>query len=155
VTQARAKRFRTARKAQILWASELAQMQVCEQRVVFEHTLGKRVSQEEATYQRRGERVHRRLHCEAARANPQLATSNSKPWCFIATACFGAGAPETEVLRQFRDRVLRRSAIGRSLIVLYYRMSPSLLRRLPSKPWMGVMRFVLRRVVACIGELDP
>jgi hypothetical protein len=155
VTQAHANRLRTARKPQILWASDLAQAQVCEQRVVFEHTLGKRESEQEAEHRRRGARVHQRLHNEATRVNPTLTTSNRKPWCFIASVCFGAAAPETEALRQFRDRVLRHSLIGRALIVLYYRNAPKLLRRRRSKSLLAVMRFVLRAVVACIGKFDP
>jgi hypothetical protein len=44
--------------------------------------------------------------------------------CFIATACYGSTVgPEIDTLRAFRDRVLDRSAVGRSLVRFYYRNS--------------------------------
>jgi len=41
--------------------------------------------------------------------------------CFVATAVYGdINAPEVQVLRDFRDDVLRRSALGRKAIDFYY-----------------------------------
>lgn len=41
--------------------------------------------------------------------------------CFIATAVYGdINAPEVEVLREFRDNVLRESGLGRMAIDFYY-----------------------------------
>lgn len=46
--------------------------------------------------------------------------------CFIATASYGTPlAAEIDILRNFRDTVLRSSVIGRAFITLYYRFSPS------------------------------
>lgn len=54
-------------------------------------------------------------------------TVAKKKGCFIATAAFESGeAPEVLFLRKFRDDTLVRSRLGRTLILAYYRISPSL-----------------------------
>lgn len=41
--------------------------------------------------------------------------------CFIATEVYGnPDAPEVEKLRDFRDKILRRSKLGKKIIELYY-----------------------------------
>lgn len=51
--------------------------------------------------------------------------------CYVATAVFGAHAPETQRLRRWRDTVLAPSPWGRFVIRTYYRASPWCLRHLP------------------------
>jgi hypothetical protein len=53
--------------------------------------------------------------------------------CFIATHVFGDG-PETQVLRLFRDRYLRPTRAGRSLILAYYRLAPTVCRAMERWP---------------------
>jgi hypothetical protein len=44
----------------------------------------------------------------------------SPSFCFVATVCFGANAPETKLLRVWRDQYLIERAWGRSFVVWYY-----------------------------------
>lgn len=67
----------------------------------------------------RGDHAHARLNTQLKRADKR---------CFIATACYGVDDPRTEALRQWRDRVLMPSHVGRGLVQLYYRLSPLLVR---------------------------
>lgn len=99
---------RRRRSASVI-ASELAQMGVCERLVVFEHRYGKRSSTEQRAAITRGLRAHEQFYREGRTA------SALRGRCFIATMVFGDG-PETQVLRAFRDRVLRRRPMGRGLI---------------------------------------
>lgn len=51
--------------------------------------------------------------------------------CFIATSLVDLEAEETlPTLRDFRDRVLRRTRAGRKFIAVYYRWSPAVVARL-------------------------
>jgi len=52
-------------------------------------------------------------------------TLQSKRSCFIATAAYGTSmAKEIDILRQFRDISLENNSVGKSLVVLYYTISP-------------------------------
>jgi hypothetical protein len=87
---------------------------------------------------------------------PDIGTCISDQVCFIATACYGTSrAPEVDVLRQFRDRVLIHSRPGRWFVRKYYRLSPpvaswlwqherarSVLREGFIAPLVGVLRRV-------------
>jgi hypothetical protein len=67
------------------------------------------------------------------RSQSDVQTSLSKPWCFCASLAWGPEAPETDLLRRFRDRILRRTGAGRGLIRIYYRTAPGLCRRLEGR----------------------
>lgn len=52
-------------------------------------------------------------------------------YCFIATCVYGSpSAPEVELLRHFRDDVLRRYLLGQIFIKFYYWTSPTIVRLL-------------------------
>ena len=57
-------------------------------------------------------------------------TPSSGGGCYIATMVYGSyDASEVIVLRKFRDKVLQQSWIGREFIKIYYKYSPSLVRK--------------------------
>jgi hypothetical protein len=52
-----------------------------------------------------------------------------KPGCFIATAAYGSPmAPEIQIIREYRNRVMSPSGFGRALIKFYYSVSPPIAR---------------------------
>lgn len=52
--------------------------------------------------------------------------SSSSSKCFIATAIYGIDAPETNILRKWRDSYLMPNKLGRVMISSYYTLSPYL-----------------------------
>ena len=100
-------------KKTLVSASELAQMGVCERLVLFEARHGKRTSPCQREAIERGTAQHDKFFRDGVRSRPDLQTSLSKPWCFCASLAWGPEARETELLRRFRDRVLRRASAGR------------------------------------------
>jgi hypothetical protein len=119
------RRRRKAKRA--VSASALSQMGVCERLVVFEHFEGKRPTPAQKAALQRGLRAHRQFASEGA-SKPAR-----KGRCLIATYVFGEG-PETQVLRCFRDRYLRPTRAGRSLILAYYRLAPTVCRAMQRWP---------------------
>lgn len=69
--------------------------------------------------------------------------------CFIATAACGAQAPEVELLRRYRDRILLADPLGRAFVALYERVSPPLAAWIAPRPfWCAQVRRVLIRPLA-------
>ncbi len=75
--------------------------------------------------------------------------------CYIATAVFGVDAPETEILRVWRDQVLMKSPAGRAFIAIYYAVSPLLVRGIPRQSLVerGIQA-VLRAMINKIRAAD-
>ena len=116
-------------KKTMVSASELSQMGACERFVLFEAKYGKRVSRCQQEAIKRGRTEHAKFFRDGVRSQADVETSLSQPWCFCASLAWGPEAPETDLLRRFRDKILRRSAVGQCLIQLYYRTAPGLCRR--------------------------
>ena len=116
-------------KKTMVSASELAQMGACERFVLFEAKYGKRLSRCQQEAIERGRTEHAKFFRDGVRAQADVETSLSQPWCFCASLAWGPEAPETDLLRRFRDKILRRSAVGRRLVRLYYGTAPGLCRR--------------------------
>ena len=113
----------TRRRRRMIKASELAQLGMCEQLVVFDQLHGKNRTAQQRQAIERGNAAHRTFHRDAMVTERGVATSDS-PRCFIATATFGELASETQALRRYRDCILARGGLGRVAISCYYRMSP-------------------------------
>jgi hypothetical protein len=74
----------------------------------------------------------------------------SSDGCFIATAVYGSyGADEVLVLRDFRDRELASSGLGRFAIRLYYFVSPPIAELLEVFPFAKKpTKYVLDKIVS-------
>jgi len=73
--------------------------------------------------------------------------------CFIATAAYGSPLePHVTVLREFRDRYLQRTALGRAFIGFYYRHSPPLAAIIAEHDWLRLLvRMLLTPLVLAIA----
>ncbi len=77
--------------------------------------------------------------------------------CFIATACYHSVlAPEVELLRRFRDDVLRSSCCGRVSIRIYYHLSPPIAQFLERHelPCRFLRGLFLRPIVITLRRTD-
>ncbi len=120
-------------------------MGVCERLVYLEQHFGRRRTSEQVAAARSGDRAHAEFHADALRAITADQSASAKPWCFIASATFSPTAPETQILRCFRDRVLRPFRAGRSLIRTYYWLSPPIARQIARHPRLRpIVALVLR-----------
>ncbi len=88
-----------------------------------------------------------------------LAQAPSSTDCFIATAAWGTPmADEVQWLREFRDKILCKSAWGRGFINLYYFTSPPIAWCLSKTEWgKAIVRWLLQPIVTyCRNRLtDP
>jgi uncharacterized repeat protein (TIGR01451 family) len=73
--------------------------------------------------------------------------------CFIATAAYGSPLePHVQALRQFRDRYLQHSALGRAFISYYYRHSPPIAAVIAEHDWLQfLVRMLLTPLVLAIA----
>lgn len=141
---------RKTREKHPVSASELAQMGVCERRIVFEHRLGKRNPVSQRAARQRGVIEHARFYEEAVDAS-------HSPWrCEVAPRGGGGGLKDT-ARRLLRDRGCRltmrvrgwRGVYGwaasaiRALLVRHAWLQP--LARTPFKPVAWLAGYVLRR----------
>lgn len=60
--------------------------------------------------------------------------------CYIATACYGSyDHPDVITFRQFRDKILLNTAVGRVFVWSYYKLSPPIASRLCHVRWLSTI----------------
>lgn len=126
---------------EVVSATQLAEMHYCEQRVLLAHRYGDRTTLAQREARERGLAAHADYYARGRTA--------SDARCFISSCVFGPVAPETQVLRTFRDAVLLPRGWGRALVAWYYAWAPSVCAVLRCHPWWAAcVRGALRPVVA-------
>lgn len=79
-------------------------------------------------------------------------TGREKSRCFIATSAFGPASYEVQILRSFRDSILKKSRWGRRFILAYYVISPKLACVLDKHSWLKPpVRLTLRLLIKCVS----
>ena len=75
------------------------------------------------------------------------------PQCFVATAIYGdVNSYEVRVLRSFRDDRLLKSAMGRVVVDVYYRLSPPVADFIRNKKGLRLLiRKLLDRLVKSLS----
>src|SRR3989344_7039369 len=81
-----------------------------------------------------------------------VASKAQRPRCFIATSAFETPrADEVIALRQFRDKSLKTTSGGRTLVYFYYKISPKAACFLDQQSWLKpAVRAILRFVIKCV-----
>lgn len=134
---------RRVRRTRNVSATALAEMGFCEKRILLAHLHGELTTPLGRRRIRRGRAAHRQYYEQG------LAAASSDRRCFIATCVFGESAPQTQVLREFRDAVLLRGCLGRLLVTVYYMGAPAACVALQrSDILLRVTRLLLEAIVA-------
>lgn len=127
--------------------SELGEVGICERRVYLRQKYGARTSAQREKRLERGTSIHQAAY-EQRRPDEKVQDKR----CFIATALYGEAAFETAHLRDWRDEVLMKSALGRRAVALYYRVSPRIAVKCERSRWLSrYMRIVVGTAVWVTG----
>ena len=139
-----------SRENRYVTASEMADMGKCERLVVLDSIHGKQYSTLTEELRQDGKEEHRRHHVEVQRYAEPGGRYDER--CFIATAVYGHGAWQTELLRKWRDDVLLPNPLGRVATRIYYIISPAVIDLMKNKPKIiELTRSILDRFVRWIG----
>ena len=127
--------------------TDLAAIAKCEQQFVYDEKEGEKRSSSWNRQAKEGQLWH---SLEETRVRFGGGARDDR--CFIASAVFGADAPETNVLRKWRDERLNRTAFGRGFISIYYKLSPSIAKRIEQRPVVKTfLRFIIKPFVIFAG----
>lgn len=125
--------------------SDIVAIVYCERQAVLDRQYGEARSLSVKAKAASGRFQHQRFAMEGR------AQASRDRRCFVATAIYGAEAPETEWLRAWRDTVLMPRRVGRAIVRAYYLLSPSLVCIVERSPRLkttvhrlldGVLRFL-------------
>jgi len=76
-------------------------------------------------------RISEEIRKELTSLKELYSNTSNKKGCYIATMVYGSyEAPQVLILREFRDNVLDKSALGRLFIRFYYKISPGIVNML-------------------------
>ena len=103
-----------SKKSDWVSASDVGRAKFCPKYLELKYS-GAVVSEAAEKARVRGDAAHEQFNAEI---------KNTDNRCFIASHLYGINDPRTEMLRQFRDRVLMPNILGRFWVNVYYRVSP-------------------------------
>lgn len=103
-----------SKKSDWVSASDVGRAKFCPKYLELKYG-GAAVSEAAEKARARGDAAHEQF-------NTEIKSTDSR--CFIASHLYGINDPRTEMLRQFRDRVLMPNILGRFLVNVYYQASP-------------------------------
>lgn len=103
-----------SKKSDWVSASDVGRAKFCPKYLELKYG-GAVVSEAAEKARARGNAAHEQFNTEI---------KNTDSRCFIASHLYGINDPRTEMLRQFRDRVLMPNILGRFLVNVYYQASP-------------------------------
>lgn len=100
------------------------------------------------------EDMDRQLQTIKSNSGKTVGTFPTNEGCYIATMVYGDyDNPQVLELRRFRDESLKNTLLGRCFIRVYYKYSPSLVKRLENKTWVNNnIRKLLDQFVNVIKE---
>jgi len=122
--------------------TDIAQMAMCERQMLFDDEYGHKRSGRVDRLRKKGIRVHKKYE----QALKPVAGDRR---CYVATSLFGPRAWQTEVFREYRDSKLLTNIAGRSIVQLYYWVSPAFIRLFPIVPGLQP---TLRRLLTWWAE---
>ncbi len=129
-------RFRPNRHRDRISISDVVAIVYCERQAVLDRQLGRRRTAAAERMAIEGQQRHKSFEGKGRQQQDRR--------CFVATAIYGADAPETQALRAWRDQRLMPSAAGRTLVEIYYRLSPLALALIAPLPGA---RTLIRRLL--------
>jgi hypothetical protein len=127
--------------------SEIVAAVYCEQKVVFDREHGDATPLTVRRKALHGTFEHQRFALEGR----TRAVIDKR--CFIATSIYGIDAPQTNLLRTWRDSVLIKSRAGRLFVFCYYRLSPFVVPMIDRSAWLKKLtRSCLNLIISRLGQ---